>query len=155
MESERTSLSPGGWLYWPFLDTGYAKRSLAGCLPLPLLVIGIVLGWHWLSVLAVVLIGVAQLLAIHGDRDVFFTDTRVHRRIGLLGLAVEDVPIHEIDEVSVEPIPRYPEMGNVVVECRSKRLRFEFVPDARIKAARLRGLAHAARVGTERLNRAT
>jgi hypothetical protein len=35
----------------------------------------------------------------------------------LLGLAVEDVPIHEVDGVSVEPMPHYLEMGIVVVEC--------------------------------------
>jgi hypothetical protein len=155
MESARTSLSPSGWMYWPFLDTGYARRWLAGCLPVPLIVIGIVLGWQWLTILAWILSGVAQLLAIRGERDAFFTAARLHRRIGLLGLTVEDIPIHDVYEVAVEPIPHYPEMGNVVVECRLKRLRFEFVPDAATKAARLRALAETARAhasGTPSIN---
>jgi hypothetical protein len=144
MESERTSLSPSGWMYWSFLDPGYARRWLAGCLPVPLVVIGIVLGWQWLTVLAAILSGVAQLLAIRGERDAFFTAARVHRRTGLLGLAVEDIPIHDVYGVTVESIPLYPEMGNVVVECRLTRLRFEFVPDVQAKASRLQELARAA-----------
>jgi hypothetical protein len=145
MESERTSLSPSGWRDWTFDTASRAKMSLAACVPLPLVVLGLALHWEWLTTLGVILIGVAQLLAIRGERDAYFTATHVHRRLVLLGLAVEDVPLHEVDDVSVEPIPLYPEWGNVVVECRLKRLRFEFVPDARIKAARLRGLAETAR----------
>jgi len=122
-----------------------ARVRLAGLLPLPLCVLGAVLGFEWLVLSGFVLTVVAQLLALRGDRDAFFTPVRVHCRSGLLGLVVEDVPIHEVEEVLVAPIPHFPDLGNMTVMCRTTRLHFESVPDAEAKARRIRELATAAR----------
>lgn len=69
-----------------------------------------------------VLTVMAQLLAFRADRDAFFTPVRVHCRSGLLGLVVEDVPIREVDEVLVDPLPHFPEIGNMTVQCRTRRV---------------------------------
>jgi hypothetical protein len=121
------------------------KVRMAGLLPFPLCILGLVLDSSWLVLSGVVLSALAQLLAIRGDRDAFFTPVRVHRRSGLLGLVVEDVPIHQVDEVLVDALPHFPEMGNLTVQCRTTRLRFERVPDAEAKARRILELARVAR----------
>jgi hypothetical protein len=142
-DSEYVSLAPSGWNYWRPFYTGHAW--LAGCLPLPIVVLGAVLHSSTLVVGGVVLSGVAWLLAMRGQRDAFFTRDRIHRRRGLLGLTVEDVSIHAIDQVLVDPIKWLPGVGHLTVQAGTKYLYFECVPYAEVKARRILALAQAAR----------
>lgn len=142
-ESERVSLGPSGWNYWrPFY---MGKAWQAGCLPVPLVLVAVIVHSDWLLLSAFVLSGIAQLLAIRGQRDAFFTPTRVHCCRGLFGLAVEDVPIHQIHQVLVDPVTVLPEMGSITIQSGAKYLQFECVPDAEAKARRILALAEAAR----------
>jgi hypothetical protein len=84
--SERTSLSPSGWTF--FYRREGSRVRLAGLLPLPLCILGAFLGFEWLVLSGFVLTVTAQLLALRGDRDAFFTPVRVHCRSGLLGLVM-------------------------------------------------------------------
>ena len=140
---ERVSLRPSGLNYWRPFHVGQAW--IAGCLPLPIIVLGIALESQWLLVGGSVLSGVAQLLAIRSQRDAFFTPTRVHHRRGLLGLTGEDVPIRAVDQVLVESIKWLPEMGHLTLQCGTKYLRFECVPNAEDKARQMLAFAQAAR----------
>jgi hypothetical protein len=136
-------LSPSGWNYWRPFYTGHAWQ--AGALPLPIILLGVVLQSTWLVVAGVVLSGVAQLLAIRGQRDAFFTRTRIHRRLGLLGLTAEDVPMQSVDQVLVDAVKLLPDMGLITVQAGSKSMQFECVPHAEARARRILQLAHAAR----------
>ena len=142
-DGDRVSLSPSGWNYWRPFYMGHAW--LAGALPLPVILVGVVVQSMWLTVGGVVFSGVAQLLAIRGQRDAFFTRTRVHRRRGLLGLTAEDVPIQAVDQVLVDPVKWLPHMGHLTVQAGQKHLQFECVPHAEARARRILQLAQAAR----------
>lgn len=143
VDGERVPLTPSGWNYWRPFYTGHAW--LAGCLPLPIVLLGAILQSAWLMLGGIVLSGVAQLLAIRGQRDAFFTRTRIHRRRGLLGLTTEDVPIHAVDQVLVDPIKWLPDMGHLMVQAGAKYMQFECVPQAEARARRILQLAQAAR----------
>jgi hypothetical protein len=93
----------------------------------------------------VIFSGVAQLLSIRGQRDAFFTRTRIHRRRGLLKLAAEDVPIRAVDDVHVEPVKWFPDLGDLTVQAGQRYLQFECVPHAEARARRIVQLAQAAR----------
>jgi hypothetical protein len=142
-ESERVSLSPSGLNY---LRPFYMGRAwLAAGIPLPLILLGAILQSSWLLAGGVILSGVAQLLAIRGQRDAFFTVTRIHCGRGLLGLSSEDVPIRSVDQVLVDPMKLLPGMGHLTVQAGQRYLRFECVPNAEGKARRILALAQAAR----------
>jgi len=121
------------------------RAWLAGALPLPIILVGAVLQSSWLMLGGIVISGVAQLLAIRGQRDAFFTHTRIHHRRGVLGLRAEDVPIHSVDQVLVDPVKWLPDMGHLTIQAGSKYLQFECVPDAEVRARRILELAQAAR----------
>jgi hypothetical protein len=141
-ESERVSLKPSGLNYWrPFY---MGKAWLAGAIPAPVVLLGAILHSPWLFAGGCVLIGVAELLAIRGQRDAFFTATRIHRRRGLLGLSAEDVPIRTVDQVLVDLVKLLPGMGHLTVQVGPRYLHFECVPDAQSKARRILALAQAA-----------
>ena len=142
-DSDRIPLAPSGWNYWRPFYTGHAW--LAGCLPLPIVLLGAVRQSPSLMVGGIVLSGVAWLLAIRGQRDAFFTRTRIHRRRGLLGLTAEDVPIHAIDQVLVDPVKWLPDRGHLTVRAGTKYMQFECVPEAEARARRILELAQAAR----------
>ena len=142
-ESERVALSPSGLNYWrPFY---MGNVWLAGALPLPILILGAILQSQWLMAGGVVLSGIAQLLAIRGQRDAFFTPTRIHHRRGLLKLVGEDLPIGTVDQVLVDSIKLLPDMGHLTVQCGTKYLMFECVPQAEAKARQILEFAQAAR----------
>jgi hypothetical protein len=142
-DSESVPLRPSGWNYWRPFHTGRAE--LAGCLPLPIVLVGATLQSSPLMLGGTVLIGVAWLLAIRGQRDAFFTRTRIHRRRGLLGLTAEDVPIEAVDEVLVDPIDWLADKGNLIVRAGTKYMEFECVPHAEARARMILALAQAAR----------
>jgi hypothetical protein len=141
--SEHVSLSPSGLNYWRPFYMGNAW--LAGAIPTPLVLLGVILHSTWLFAGGCILIGVAELLAIRGQRDAFFTTTRIHRRRGLLGLSTEDVPIRTVDQVLVDLVKLLPGMGHLTVQAGPRYLHFECVPYAEAKARRILALAHAAR----------
>jgi hypothetical protein len=142
-QSERIPLSPSALNYWrPFY---MGKAWLAGGILVPLILLGAILHSAWLMAGGVVLSGVAQLLAIRGQRDAFFTLTRIHCRPGLLGISSEDLPIRAVDQVLVDPVKLLPNMGHLTIQAGHRYLRFECVPDAEAKAGRMLALAQAAR----------
>ncbi len=142
-DGERVPLAPSGWNY---LRPFYAGRAwLAGCLPLPLVLLGALLQSSWLMVGGIVASGVAQLLAIRGQRDAFFTRSRIHRRRGLLGLTTESVSMHAVDQVLVDPVAWLPGMGHLTVQAGPNYMRCECVPNAEVRARRILELARAAR----------
>jgi len=142
-DGEPVPLRPSAWNYWRPFHTGHA--GLAGCVPLPIVLVGAALRSSSLMAGGIVLIGMAWLLAIHAQRDAFFTRTRVHRRRGLLGLTAEDVPIDTVDQVEVDPVEWLPDMGTLTVRAGSRRLQFECVPHAEARARMLLVLAQLAR----------
>src|SRR5262249_20187268 len=79
-DGDRVSLGPSGWNYWRPFYVG--QTWLAAGLALPVIVLSIFLQSMWLMLAGVVFSGVAQLLSIRGQRDAFFTRTRIHRRRG-------------------------------------------------------------------------
>jgi hypothetical protein len=142
-EGDRVPLRPSGWNYWRPFYMGHAW--LAGCLPLPIVLLGAVLHSGELMAGGVVLSGLAQLLAIRSQRDAFFTPTRIHHRRGLLGLVSEDLPIRMVDQVLVDPVRWLPEMGHLTVQCGATYVQFECVPQAEARAQQILQFAQAAR----------
>jgi len=142
-DGEPVPLRPSAWNYWRPFHTGHA--GLAGCVPLPIVLVGAALRSSSLMAGGIVLIGMAWLLAIHAQRDAFFTRTRVHRRRGLLGLTAEDVPIDTVDQVEVDPVEWLPDMGTLTVRAGVGQMQFECVPHAEARARMLLVLAQLAR----------
>ncbi len=142
-ESERVSLSPSGLNYWrPFY---LGKVQLAGAITIPLAVFGAFLQSTWIVLVGALLVGVAELLAIRGERDAFFTASRIHRRPGLLGLSAEDSPIRTVDQVLVDRVRLFTSIGDLIVKAGQRYVRFDGVPNADAKASRILSLAQAAR----------
>lgn len=142
-DGETVPLRPSAWNYWRPFHTGHA--GLAGCVPLPIVLVGAALRSSSLMAGGIVLIGLAWLLAIRAQRDAFFTRTRIHRRRGLLGLTPEDVPIDTVDEVQVDPVEWLPDMGTLTVRAGTRSLQFECVPHAEARARMMLVLAQLAR----------
>jgi hypothetical protein len=142
-DGESVPLRPSAWNYWRPFHTGHA--GLAGCVPLPIVLVGAALRSSSLMAGGIVLVGVAWLLAIRAQRDAFFTRTRVHRRRGLLGLTAEDVPIDTVDQVEVDPVEWLPDMGTLTVRAGSRYMQFECVPHAEARARMMLVLAQLAR----------
>ena len=142
-DGEPVPLRPSAWNYWRPFHTGHA--GLAGCVPLPIVLVGAALRSSSLMAGGIVLIGMAWLLAIHAQRDAFFTRSRVHRRRGLLGLTAEDVPIDTVDQVEVDPVEWLPDMGTLTVRAGVRQMQFECVPHAEARARMLLVLAQLAR----------
>ena len=140
---ERVSLGPSGWNYWRPFYTGHAWR--AGCLLFPMVLVGALLQSQWVMGAGIVLSGVAWLLAMRGQRDAFFTPTRIHWRRGVLGLTAQDVPIDAVDQVLVDPIKWLPDAGHLTVQAGSTYMQFECVPEAEARARSILELAQAAR----------
>jgi hypothetical protein len=57
----------------------------------------------------------------------------------------EDVPIHSVDQVLVDPVKWLPHMGHLTVQAGPKYMLFECVPHAEARARRIIQLAQAAR----------
>jgi hypothetical protein len=142
-DGEAVPLRPSSWNYWRPFHTGHA--GLAGCVPLPIVLVGAAVRSPSLMAGGIVLIGLAWLLAIRAQRDAFFTRTRIHRRRGLLGLTAEDVPIDTVDQVEVDPVEWLPDMGTLTVRSGDRHMQFECVPHAEARARMMLVLAQLAR----------
>jgi hypothetical protein len=142
-DGESVPLRPSAWNYWRPFHTGHA--GLAGCIPLPVVLVGAGLRSPSVMLGGVLLIGLAWLLAIRAQRDAFFTRTRIHRRRGLLGVTAENVPIDAVDEVVVDPVEWLPDMGTLTVRAGARHMQFECVPHAESRARMMLVLAELAR----------
>ncbi len=142
-DNERVSLAPSSWNYWRPFYTGHAWR--AGCLLLPVILVGALVQSEWIMGAGIVFSGVAWLLAMRSQRNAFFTPTRIHWRRGLLGLTAQDVPIHAVDQVLVDPVRWVPGAGHLTVQAGSTYMQFECVPEAEARARTILELAQAAR----------
>lgn len=138
-QDDRISLSSSGWNY--FRPIHPTKDVRVGCLLLPILVLVAIFGGSRLVVAAIIVAGIAQLLAIRSQRGAYATTRVIHLRDGLLGLRSIEIPLTQVDEVVAETLPvlgrELGDLGDITVRCGSRLLSFEGVRQARTIAREL------------------
>jgi hypothetical protein len=114
----------------------------AALVALPVAILGVLTKSTLLVVLACGLGGMAAALSFRREHDAFATPEYIHRRRGLFGFRIEQLPIRHVELVFVDHQSwLLPGTGTITVKIGMRYLTFDCVPDAEQAAAQLRACA--------------
>ena len=136
---ERVPLSTTLWNY--FRPVYPIKQVRIGCLLVPILLILIFVGGSDYMFPAILVTLVVQILVIWSQRGAFVTHAAIHFRGGLLGLHSTTIPLEQVDDVAVDPVPLFGaalgDLGDITVRAGRRYLSFECISNSRAVAREL------------------